>query len=200
MKFIFVRHGRTHFNEIGLTQGWCDSPLSKIGEKQVQNMREQLLEIPITKAYSSNLGRAVETAKILIKKRNVELEVDERLKEINFGIMEGVSTEIVDRLHIESMDWLNDMNMDYRPYEGEEIHDVIKRQREFLEEIREKHSQQDTILIIGHGCSLYALIKSLISKEQKLEIFENAGAVIVDEKEGSYAIDKILRPQIEDEK
>lgn len=29
MRFIFVRHGKTHFNEINLTQGWCDSPLSK---------------------------------------------------------------------------------------------------------------------------------------------------------------------------
>lgn len=36
MKFIFVRHGKTHFNEINLTQGWCDSPLSKLGVKQVE--------------------------------------------------------------------------------------------------------------------------------------------------------------------
>ena len=36
MRFIFVRHGKTHFNEINLTQGWCDSPLSKVGIKQVE--------------------------------------------------------------------------------------------------------------------------------------------------------------------
>ena len=42
MKFIFVRHGKTHFNEINLTQGWCDSPLSKLGVKQVENMSLQL--------------------------------------------------------------------------------------------------------------------------------------------------------------
>jgi len=33
MKLIFVRHGRTYFNEIRLTQRWCDSPLSKTGQK-----------------------------------------------------------------------------------------------------------------------------------------------------------------------
>ena len=38
MRFIFVRHGKTHFNEINLTQGWCDSPLSKVGIKQVENI------------------------------------------------------------------------------------------------------------------------------------------------------------------
>ncbi|MFR2988615.1 MAG: phosphoglycerate mutase family protein [Faecalibacillus sp.] len=35
----FVRHGRTYFNEIRLTQGWCDSPLSRTGQKQVQDMK-----------------------------------------------------------------------------------------------------------------------------------------------------------------
>ena len=88
MKLIFVRHGRTYFNEIRLTQGWCDSPLSTTGQKQVQDMRRQLLDIPITRAYSSNLGRAVETAEVLLEDREVELLYDKRLKEINFGIME----------------------------------------------------------------------------------------------------------------
>ena len=42
----------------------------------------------ITRAYSSNLGRAVETAEVLLEDREVELVYDKRLKEINFGIME----------------------------------------------------------------------------------------------------------------
>ena len=65
MKFIFVRHGKTHFNEINLTQGWCDSPLSKLGVKQVENMSLQLKDYSINKAYTSPLGRAVETQVIV---------------------------------------------------------------------------------------------------------------------------------------
>ena len=42
MKYIFVRHGKTHFNEIQLKQGWCDSPLTKQGIKEIENMAEQL--------------------------------------------------------------------------------------------------------------------------------------------------------------
>ena len=38
MKYIFVRHGKTHFNEIQLKQGWCDSPLTKQGIKEIENM------------------------------------------------------------------------------------------------------------------------------------------------------------------
>ena len=196
MKFIFVRHGRTHFNEIRLTQGWCDSPLSKVGQAQVLDMRRQLLQIPITKAYSSNLGRAVETASLLLKDRKIELECDSRLKEINFGIMEGVSSEIVDQLHIESQDWLNNMEMDYRPYEGEEIKSVIQRHEEFFKEMKANHSENDIILIVGHGCSLYAFIKSLLPKNQELDFIENASAIIVNEKDARYTIEQILMPEI----
>ena len=70
MKFIFIRHGKTHFNEINLTQGWCDSPLSKLGVKQVENMSLQLKDYSINKAYTSPLGRAVETSEIILQGHN----------------------------------------------------------------------------------------------------------------------------------
>ena len=69
MRFIFVRHGKTHFNEINLTQGWCDSPLSKVGIKQVENISKQLEQYQIDKAYTSPLGRAVQTANIILSKK-----------------------------------------------------------------------------------------------------------------------------------
>lgn len=42
MKFIFLRHGKTEHNEKRLTQGWCDSPLSKTGLKQAEFTKEAL--------------------------------------------------------------------------------------------------------------------------------------------------------------
>ena len=90
MKFIFVRHGKTHFNEINLTQGWCDSPLSKLGVKQVENMSLQLKDYSINKAYTSPLGRAVETSEIILQGHNIAPISDKRLKEVNFGILEGI--------------------------------------------------------------------------------------------------------------
>lgn len=110
--------------------------------------------------------------------------------------MEGVSSEIVDRLHIESPDWLNDMQMDYRPYEGEEIHEVIKRHYDFLEDIQANHSDDDTILIVGHGCSLYVFVKSLLTKDQELGMFENVSVIIVNKKDSTYTVEKVLKPEI----
>lgn len=104
MRFIFVRHGKTHFNEINLTQGWCDSPLSKVGIRQVENISKQLEQYQIDKAYTSPLGRAVQTANIILSKKGIEPIYEERFKEVNFGILEGISTELVRKLNIESPD------------------------------------------------------------------------------------------------
>lgn len=191
MRFIFVRHGKTHFNEINLTQGWCDSPLSKVGIKQVENISKQLEQYQIDKAYTSPLGRAVQTANIILSKKEVEQIYEERFKEVNFGILEGISTELVRKLNIESPDWLEDLDMDYRPYEGEDIHDVISKHHKAVQEIIEDCNEKDTVLIVGHGCSLYGFIKSLLP-QQSFKFPNNASAMIVDYSNENFKLEQIL--------
>lgn len=195
MRFIFVRHGKTHFNEINLTQGWCDSPLSKVGIKQVENISKQLEQYQIDKAYTSPLGRAVQTANIILSKKEVEPTYEERFKEVNFGILEGISTELVRKLNIESPDWLEDLDMDYRPYEGEDIHDVILKHHKAVQEIIEDCNEKDTVLIVGHGCSLYGFIKSLLP-QQSFKFPNNASAMIVDYSNENFSLEQILNPII----
>lgn len=195
MRFIFVRHGKTHFNEINLTQGWCDSPLSKVGIKQVENISKQLEQYQIDKAYTSPLGRAVQTANIILSKKEVEPIYEECFKEVNFGILEGISTELVRKLNIESPDWLEDLDMDYRPYEGEDIHDVILKHHKAVQEIIEDCNEKDTVLIVGHGCSLYGFIKSLLP-QQSFKFPNNASAMIVDYVDETFSLKKVLDPMI----
>ena len=188
MRFIFVRHGKTHFNEINLTQGWCDSPLSKVGIRQVESITKQLEQYQIDKAYTSPLGRAVQTANIILSKKEIEPIYEERFKEVNFGILEGISTELVRKFNIESPNWLEDMDMDYRSYEGEDIHEA-------LQEIIDVCHDNETILIVGHGCSLYGFIKSLLP-QQPFKFPNNATAMIVDYEDGNFFLEKVLNPTI----
>ena len=195
MRFIFVRHGKTHFNEINLTQGWCDSPLSKVGIKQVEDISKQLEQYQIDKAYTSPLGRAVQTANIILKQQEIKPIYEERFKEVNFGILEGISTELVRKLNIESPNWLENLDMDYRPYEGEDIHDVILKHYEAFQEIIEDCNDNETVLIVGHGCSLYGFIKSLLP-QQSFKFPNNASAMIVDYVDGNFFLEKVLNPII----
>lgn len=192
MKFLFVRHGKTHFNEINLTQGWCDSPLSQLGVKQVENISLQLKDYCINKAYTSPLGRAVETSEIILQSHNIAPIHDKRLKEVNFGILEGINTQLVRKLHVETADWVDTLEMDYRPYKGEDLRSVITRQVEVINDILANSQEDDTILVVGHGCSLYGLVKTLIPHDSRLRFPDNATAIIVDYKEGHYSLNTIL--------
>ena len=194
MKFIFVRHGKTHFNEINLTQGWCDSPLSQLGVKQVENMSLQLKDYCINKAYTSPLGRAVETSEIILQGHNIAPIYDKRLKEVNFGLLEGLPCLFVDKLQLESSNWLDDLQMDYTGYEGENVEDVIQRHFDLFHEIEKNSQDDDTILMVGHGCSLYAFIKTLL-KNQKLDFPQNASAIIVNKINGEYQLETVLNPK-----
>ena len=82
--------------------------------------------------------------------------------------------------------------MDYRPYEGEDLHDVINKHIEFLNDIIASSKEDDTVLIVGHGCSLYGLVKTLIPHDERLRFPDNATAIIVDYKEGHCSLDTIL--------
>lgn len=196
MRFIFVRHGRTHFNEINLTQGWCDSPLCTTGILQVENIADELRTYKIDKAYTSPLGRAVQTADIILRDSGLHAIQEERFKEVNFGILEGISTELVKKLKIESPYWMEDMDMNYKPFGGEDLHNVIIKHREALDEIIKSSNDEDTILITGHGCSLYGFIRSLLPDEEYLQFPNNATAIIVDYINGEFYLERILNPTL----
>ena len=69
---------------------------------KLKSISKQLEQYQIDKAYTSPLGRAVQTSNIILSKKEVEPIYEERFKEVNFGILEGISTELVRKLNIES--------------------------------------------------------------------------------------------------
>lgn len=147
------------------------------------------------KVYTSSLGRAVQTANIILRQQEIKPIYEERFKEVNFGILEGISTELVRKLNIESPNWLENLDMDYRPYEGEDIHDVILKHHEAFQEIIEDCNDNETVLIVGHGCSLYGFIKSLLP-QQSFKFPNNASAMIVDYSNEHFSLEQILNPII----
>jgi len=84
-----ARHGETEWNRAGKLQGHQDSPLTARGHHQAESLAVALNNKQITRVYSSDLGRAIQTARAVAKHLEVELIIDERLRERNFGILEG---------------------------------------------------------------------------------------------------------------
>ena len=155
-----MRHGRTVWNMEHKLQGKTDVPLSEAGRPVVEQAAAAYRNTHIDVCYCSPLIRAVETAEIVLRGREIPIITDVRLEEMGFGICEG-TTDFQD----------NPDNPIYRiPVEGgESLEDLYARTRVFLKEVIEPQLRQGKdILIVGHGvmnASIVCQIKDIPVKD-----------------------------------
>lgn len=92
----FTRHGKTMLNTTGKSQGWSDAPLTPAGIEVAEDVGAGVgNSIKFDKVYSSDSGRAIETAEIILDKagQKVKINRDKRLREFNFGTFESTPGE-----------------------------------------------------------------------------------------------------------
>ena len=86
----FVRHGETALNRDGRLQGRVDAELSPRGLEQVARLATRLSTWEIASVYSSPLTRARQTATAIAAVAGCEVEIDERLIELDYGEWDGL--------------------------------------------------------------------------------------------------------------
>ena len=95
MVIYIVRHPETEYNIKGLTQGHKDSPLTKQGIKTAEKLGKLLEKRNISKIYSSDLGRCIQTSEIINKSLNVYISPKRELRERNHGDYNGKSSKLI---------------------------------------------------------------------------------------------------------
>ena len=85
-----VRHGETEWNKLGKFQGCIDINLSDEGVLQAATVKEALRD-KFDFMYVSPLKRAVQTATIICEDTNIKPDIEDDLREINFGKWEGLT-------------------------------------------------------------------------------------------------------------
>ncbi len=164
MDIYVLRHGITEWNKLKKIQGVADIPLAEEGIALAKATGKALREIPFDLCFTSPLIRAKQTALLALEERKIPLIEDKRIQEICFGELEGVIAKDEEGNLIDPrMERFFLRPMDYeRPKDGENIPDVLKRTREFWEEMVADPALQDkTILISTHGCAARALLQNL---------------------------------------
>ena len=82
-----VRHGATDWSDAGRLSGWTDVSLNELGRRQSERLREHLRATKFDGIWSSDLVRATETARLAAG----DAVTDRRLREIDFGALEGLT-------------------------------------------------------------------------------------------------------------
>ena len=168
MKIYITRHGETEWNIAGRLQGWKNSDLTEKGAENAKKLGLYLKEISFDKIYCSPAGRALQTANYIIGDRKLEITIEEKLKEMGFGIWEGLRHDEVKELYPEQQDNLWNKPHLYEPVEdGESYKDILKRAKEFIDMLK-KEEVAENILVVSHAAfikALYSVIKNLKVEE-----------------------------------
>lgn len=156
-----VRHAESVYNGDGRIQGQADPPLSELGHRQATALAAGLKQFPDVQAiFASPLQRAMQTATPIAKAIGLEIQNDDRLKELNAGIFQGKRwDEIVEQYPDEAVAWKS-LEPDFVIPGGESRRQLMHRGRAALEAIRSSGVQR--AIVVAHGGLLTAALRALL--------------------------------------
>lgn len=186
MILYMIRHGETDWNVERKLQGMTDIPLNGNGRRAAELTREGLRDVKFDVAFSSPLSRAKETAEIILEGTNVEIIVDERIREVGFGSFEGTdSSEFAEGIK----KFFTQPELFEATNGAESYESLLKRERSFWDDLCTNPQYQDsTVLLVTHGAALNGLL--CVMKEKPIADFwkcglhKNCGMTIVEAKDG----------------
>ncbi len=158
---LVVRHGETVWNVERRFQGQCDSSLTETGLAQAMALGQRLSTSRFNELIASDLGRALDTAKIIAEHTGHTVQQDQRLRERNYGLLEGLTLpEIKDR-HPDVLASLYTGDPDYVIPTGESLHQHFRRNIDFIEAfLAEKAGTVATLVV--HGGVLESIFRYVV--------------------------------------
>ncbi len=147
---IIVRHGETEWNIRGIRQGHLDSRLTAKGMAQAKALGARLGRERFTALYSSDLGRAVDTAREIADITGHEIIADARLRERHLGIFQGLNGDEISAKYSEERRLMRTEGPGFVIPGGESMVQQVERNIECLNELAAKH-QGEQIVVVTHG-------------------------------------------------
>ena len=194
MKIYFVRHGETDWNKERKIQGQVDIPLNEFGRHLARETAKGLRDVPFDVCFTSPLGRARETAEIILQGRDVPILEDKRILEMNFGVLEGKCCSKEGWDVPDSFQMFFDDPVHYQaPEGGEDFQAVRERTGDFLNWLFVQEQYRDsTVLVTTHGAAMAGLLNNLKKKPLAeywgVGVHKNCGVTEVDVTDGRIDI------------
>lgn len=194
MEIYIVRHGQTIWNKEKRLQGSVDIELDEKGRELADITGKAIADKHFDIIYSSPLKRAYETALLIRGDKKTEIVTDDRLRELNFGSLEGECYEKLREQNTHGFKYFfSEPQLYFPPQDGETLEHLTERAGDFMENVIETlDNRYDRIMIVAHG----AMNKALMTHVKKHPISEfwsgglqkNCGIIILDYTAGKYSV------------
>jgi len=189
-QIIIVRHGQTQWNIRKIRQGHLDSELTDKGVAQARALGQRLARESFTALYSSDLGRALHTARMIAAVTGHEIVTDDRLRERHLGVFQGLSGDEIKDKHPEEYRMHRTLGPQYVIPGGESVRQQVARNVDCLDEIALKHPGEK-VVVVTHGGVVSGLFRHALNipldAPRRFE-FVNAGLNVFAYEEGHWIL------------
>lgn len=163
MKVYVVRHGRTDWNDRGLTQGKSNVPINEKGIKQAMEAKDKLKNVSFDVCISSPLKRTLQTAKIITNGK-CNIITSDLLLERDMGEFEGKDHALYSKLNY----WNYKENSGYNGVEP--VKDLLKRTKTFIDELKNKN--YESVLLVSHAATIRAINYNIKGYDENTDFLE----------------------------
>ena len=147
IRITYFVHGTTTDNENNMSSGWNDVKLSELGIQQSKDLTKLTADKSFDAVFTSDLSRALDSAKLAWGDKYPTF-ADKRLRECNYGDLNGQDSEVVEPMQEKSIT---------TPMpNGESYEDVKARIADFLDSIKSEYNGKH-IAIVAHKAPQLAL-------------------------------------------
>ena len=193
-QIIFLRHGQAKNNVDKILAGRTEGvPLTETGISQAQHAAELLTHMKIGAIYSSPIQRAKHTAEIVGEHNSIDVQIDDRLIELDMGKFTGVPYDEIFSSHGNVFLKFYNGELEIAHNGVETFADVKKRVTSIVDEIIEKHPDQNVVLVT-HMDPIKAMLSNVVdlSPTNLFElIIANASLNLFREKDRKFSLSGI---------
>ena len=163
LRVILVRHGETDWNQEGRVQGsGSDRELTETGKQQAESIELKLRQEKIQAIYSSPLRRALDTAQVIARHHQVEVQIEPSLNEIYAGELEGIPIKKLGSYLSELVAREQGDESVSKLYGGERLAAVQQRAWSTIQRLADKHSD-GAIVVVSHYFVILSIICSVLN-------------------------------------
>ena len=175
-EFVVVRHGETDANQEGIVQGQSDTNLNPLGIRQAERTAERLAAEPFDFIFSSDLSRAMKTARLIAEPHHLSIHPLHALREWNLGVLQGRKQSEIALQYPEILASFQSEIGNVEAPGGESRQDFYQRVADCLDEMSERFAGKK-ILLITHAGTLRAMFRHVagpVSEGSRLPLTCNA--------------------------
>lgn len=148
VEIVYETHATTTDNEAGVATGWLPGQLSDQGVSNARDLGDRRRDDGLAAVFVSDLARAVRTAAIAFGGRTIPIFQDTRLRECNYGELNGAPVADLEANRASHLDV---------PFPGgQSYRQVVGQTREFLTELAAGWDDR-RVLLIAHTANRWAL-------------------------------------------